>query len=88
MFSCYRFTNVRGSRLPQLLIEVNLERSTWQLLYALYTDRVEAESNGDDEDMITDIMVGKSNNYNNEGVGKLELNNHSPTNNRHSCALL
>ena len=48
---------LRGSRLPQLLIEVNLERSTWQLLYALYTDRVEAESHGDDEDMITDIMV-------------------------------
>jgi hypothetical protein len=39
---------------------VNLERSTWQLLYALYTDRVEAESHGDDEDMITDIMVGQS----------------------------
>ena len=55
------FTNTRGSRLPQLLIEVNLERSTWQLLYALYTDRVEAESHDDDEDMITDIMVGQCN---------------------------
>ena len=67
--TCYGFTNIRGSRLPQLLIEVNLERSTWQLLYALYTDRVEAESHGNDEDMITDIMVGKSNNCN-EGIGR------------------
>ena len=38
-------------------MELNLERSTWQLLYALYTDRVETESSADDEDMITDIMV-------------------------------
>lgn len=59
--SCFIVYPLRGSQLPQLLIEVNLERSTWQLLYALYTDRVEAGSHGDDEDMIMDIMVGQSN---------------------------
>lgn len=38
-------------------MELNLERTTWQLLYALYQDRVEAEGCSDDEDMVTDIGV-------------------------------
>ena len=40
-------------------MELNLERTTWQLLYALYHDRIEADGCSDDEDMITDIMVRK-----------------------------
>lgn len=51
------FPHCRGSLIPSLLMELNLERTTWQLLYALYTDRVEAESCADDDDMVTDIIV-------------------------------
>ena len=36
-------------------MELNLERSTWQLLYALYSDRVETE--GQEDEMITDLLV-------------------------------
>ena len=57
MKSWAMFPHCRGSLIPSLLMELNLERTTWQLLYALYTDRVEAESCADDDDMVTDIIV-------------------------------
>lgn len=47
----------RVSLLPYLQVELNLERTTWQLLHALYSDRIEAEMCQDDDDMVTDIMV-------------------------------
>ena len=47
----------RVSLLPHLQMELNLERTTWQLLHALYSDRIEAEMCQDDDDMVTDIMV-------------------------------
>ena len=45
----------RSTLSPRMLMELNLERSTWQLLYALYSDRVETE--GQEDEMITDLLV-------------------------------
>ena len=45
----------RSTLSPRMLMELNLERSTWQLLYALYLDRVETE--GQEDEMITDLLV-------------------------------
>ena len=35
-------------------MELNLERSTWQLLHALYSDRV---TEGQEEEMVTELLV-------------------------------
>lgn len=47
--------------MAQLTLDLNLERSTWELIHALYADRIETEQFGDDWDegdiMITDITV-------------------------------
>ncbi len=53
----------RGDLYAQLMVDLNLERSTWELIRALYSDRVDADNmlGGSDSDedgsMITDLMV-------------------------------
>jgi len=43
----------KSSPSPRMLMELNLERSTWQLLHALYSDRV---TEGQDEEMVTELL--------------------------------
>ena len=54
-------TRLRDDCCAQLRVDLNLERSTWELVHALYTDRMETEQleeeEWDRELMITDLFV-------------------------------
>lgn len=46
------------------MVDLNLERSMWELIHVLYSDRLEAEVTrddlwDDDEPMISDLMVNQ-----------------------------
>ena len=51
---CVLCSSFRVTLFPRMLTDLNLERSTWQLIHALYQDRVESESQ---EDMVVELLV-------------------------------
>ncbi len=61
----YIMCNSRTSVCAQLMVDLNLERSTWQLLHALYIDRINTQLLGEDdweqEAMATDLTVSMAN---------------------------
>ena len=53
-YSCLLLSDVTCA---QLMRDLNLERSTWELIYVLYSDRVKVETMDDDWDMEPSIIT-------------------------------
>ena len=56
---CVSLPLCRATLSPQILTDLNLEQSTWQLLYVLYRDRVASEVEGGDDPMEESLVGGR-----------------------------